>query len=78
MSSLSRKISQKSHIATRTCAKMPNSNGTYLKNDMEYGANFLCVLVLDVTDHYDKILSKSEWVTWGPLVDLTRNDPGAT
>ena len=55
----------------------PNFNGPYLKNDMEYEFSFLHVLIFPIAHHSDEVSSKSERVTWGPLVDLTRNDPGA-
>ena len=42
---------------------------------MEYDFTFWYVFVLDTQDHSDQVWSKSEGVTWGPLVDLTRNDP---
>ena len=42
---------------------------------MEYDLAFLYVFIFATSNHSDEVSSKSERVTWGPLVDLTRNDP---
>jgi hypothetical protein len=42
---------------------------------MEYEFSFLHVLIFLILHHSDEVSSKSERVTWGPLVDLTWNDP---
>ena len=35
----------------------------------------MCAFIVTTIDHSDEVSSKSEGVTRGPLVDLTRNDP---
>ena len=34
---------------------------------------FLCVFIVTTIDYSDEVSSKSEGVTWGPLVNLTWN-----
>ena len=80
MSFQSRKLSQKSLFASRVSTKWPprpNFKRSYLENDMEYDLAFLYVFIFATSNHSDEVSSKSERVTWGPLVDLTRNDPYA-
>ena len=78
MSFQSRKLSKKSLFASRASTKWPprpNFKRSYLENDMEYDLAFLYVFIFATSNHSDEVSSKSERVTWGPLVDLTRNDP---
>ena len=36
---------------------------------------FLCVFIVTTIDYSDEVSSESEEVIWGPLLDLTWNDP---